>query len=315
MVVEQVAGRPEESRISYRTVIGGKPFTMLAENVLHIRGLSFDGLWGWPVVDLLRETFGLGLGAREMGARFFGQGMVAAGIIMVPHALDEEAEANLRRSLALQTESMDQKHRLMLLEEGAKFEKLTIDPEQAQFLQTRQFEIREIANVIGIQAHKLGDTTRTSFASLEQANQEHLDDDLDPWLVAWEEECWDKLLTEEEKLTGSHFVEFNRRALLRADLAARSSHYASGRQWGYYSANDIRRFESLDTIGEKGDVYLQPANMAPAGEEPPPPVVQQPAPNAPPTDPTDSADQLAALLAARSNCPNTNGSATHAVAT
>lgn len=256
--------RTDDGQMLYRTVIGGQTRTFLKDNVLHIPGLGFDGMMGYPVVEILRESIGLGMAAREFGSRFFGQGANAAGIVTLPNGMDEEAEENFLKSIHQAHAGLGVSHRIMLLEDGAKFQSTTIEPEHAQFLQTREFEIREIANIIGVQPHKLGDPSRKSYNSLEQSNQEHLDDDLEPWFCAWEEECESKLLTEEEKASESHVIEFERKALMRTNLAARTSHYASGRQWGYYSANDVRALENMDDIGEQGDVYMIPTNMAPA---------------------------------------------------
>lgn len=254
------------AKLLYRTRIGQSWQYMLPENVIHIRGLTFNGMVGVPVVEVLAESFGLGMAAREFGARFFGQGSTASGIIQIPGHLTEEADDTFLDSLKAAHRGLGKSHLIMLLEDGAKFVPTSIAPEHAQFLQTREFEVREVANCIGIQPHKLGDPSRKSFNSLEQSNQEHLDDDLDPWLGKFEEEYTEKTLTEVEKETDSHVVRFNRKSLLRQNLAARSAHYASGRQWGYYSANDVRRAENLDDIGTQGDGYLVPRNMMPADQ-------------------------------------------------
>lgn len=255
----------DEGKLVYTTRVAGRQHNLLPENVLHIRGLGGDGLVGYSVVDLLKESLGLGMAAREFGARFFGQGATSSGIVTMPSGMEEEAEERFIKSVREGTAGLGKAHLLMVLEEGSTWTATTIAPEAAQFLQTREFEVREVALILGCQPHKLGDPTRKSYNSLEQSNQEHLDDGLDPWLNAWEEECEDKLLSEREKDEETHFIEFNRNAVVRTNLAARTMHYASGRQWGYYSANDIRRMENQDTIGPQGDVYLQPGNMSAAG--------------------------------------------------
>lgn len=255
----------------YVTKVGGEWRRLLPENVFHIHGLGYSGLWGYSVVDILRETFGLGLAAREFGSRFFGQGTVTSGYVTYPEGLDEEAEARWKQEIKSASQGLGRAHRVILLEHGSTFTPATVPPNHAQFLETRQFEIREVANAIGIQPHKLGDPSRKSYASLEQSNQEHLDDDLDPWLCVWEEEYQDTCLTEREKAEDSHFVEFDRRQLLRTNLAARTSHYVSGMNWGWYSINDVRRKENESPIGPEGDVRFRPANMVPIDKEPEPP--------------------------------------------
>lgn len=250
----------------YATLVGGQWRTMLPENVLHIRGLSYNGIVGVPVVEVLAESLGLGMAVREFGARFFGQGAVPSGIVEIPGHLDEEQAEVFQQSLKEAHQGLGRSHMVMLLEDGVKFHQTTIPPEHAQFLQTREFELREIANIFGIQSHKLGDVNKNSYASLEQSNQEHLDDDLDPWLGRFEEELEAKLLAETEKEADTHFVEFNRNMLVRTNAEHRTSMYAAGRQWGWLSANDIRGLENMNPIGEEGDVYLSPVNMVPADQ-------------------------------------------------
>jgi len=265
-VMLDASRRSARGRLMYTTNIRGTQRNILPENVLHIRGLSFNGLDGVPVVEILKESLGLGMAAREFGSRFFGQGAVASGVVSMPGRLGEAAQEVFRKSIKEAHQGLGRAHLFMVLEDGAKFESMTVPPEHAQFLQTREFEIREVANIVGVQPHKLGDPSRKSYASLEQSNQEHIDDDLDPWFSEFEEEFTEAVLTEREKESDTHFVEFNRSALFRANLAARTAHYASGRQWGYYSPNDVRRFENQDDIGPQGDVYLVPRNMQPANE-------------------------------------------------
>jgi HK97 family phage portal protein len=256
---------PADAEVMYWTMVGGQIRWILPENILHIRNLTFNGLWGFSVIEILKETFGLGLAAREYGAKFFGQGASPAGLIYMPPGMtDEISQNNFIAGIRAGSEGLGKSHRFMILEEGAKAEKWSASPADSQLLATREFEIREIAAAVGCQPHKLGDPTRKSYNSLEQSNQEHLDDDLDPWFGVWEESLEETALSERELEDDTHFVEFNRKALMRTNLAARSAHYASGRQWGYYSVNDIRGFENENPIGREGDVYLVPSNMVPA---------------------------------------------------
>lgn len=259
-----------DAEILYWTKVGTEIRTILPENIVHIRGLSHNGAWGLDVIEVLRETLGLAIAARDCGAKFYGQGMLGSGILYMPATMrgpkQEETVANFVASVKQQAQGLGRAHKLLVIEEGAKYEKLSVDPEVAQALQTREFSVREIAAILGCQPHKLGDTKRTSYASLEQANQEHLDDDLDPWLARWEEALEQVALTEEERETGSHYVECNRKALMRTNLSARGAYYTQARNGGWMSANDILRAEGEDPIGPQGDIYLVPANMTPADQ-------------------------------------------------
>ena len=232
---------PENAEILYWTKIGDETRTLLPENVLHIRGLSSNGIWGMDVIDVMRETLGLGIAARDCAARFYGQGMLASGVLYMPPGIAagipagpkrEEAVAKFIKRIKDQAAGLSKAHRLLVVDEGAKFEPMTIDPQKAQALEGREFAVREVANIIGCQAHKLGDTKRTSYSSLEQSNQEHLDDDIDPWLARTEEALERLALTDREQETGSHYVECNRKALMRTNMAARGAYYAQARNGG-----------------------------------------------------------------------------------
>ncbi len=248
-------------QVKYFTAVGGKVKMINPENILHIKGLSHTGYWGLPVVDLMRNALGLGMAATEFGARFFGQGMTQSMMVFMPPGLDEEQQTDFTQQLKLGAGGLGNAHKFLIFENETKAEQLTIPPDSAQFLETREFEIRVVANVIGIQPHKLGDTARTSYASLEQANQEHLDDDLDPWLQVWEDEWEAKGLTTKQQENDTHYVEFNREALVRTNLEARTSRDQFERANAISTQNEIRARSNQSRIGPFGDNYLVPKNM------------------------------------------------------
>lgn len=250
--------------VKYVTNVGPNPVVLDPSDVIHIRGLSYNGLWGFPVVELLADTIGSAIAPRDYGARMFSQGALSSGILFMPPGLSEEHQERFVQAVQTGSTGLGKAHRWMVLEEGADFKPLNLPAEHAQMLATMEHKTRDIANVIGIQPHKLGDTARKSYNSLEQSNQEHLDDDLDPWLQKWEEELALKLLSRKERQSNSHFVEMDRKSLQRTNLAAMTSHVAAWRQWGIYSANDGRALQGLNDIGEQGDVYMVPSNMVPA---------------------------------------------------
>tara|TARA_Y100001973_G_C5209218_1_gene344259 strand:+ start:2239 stop:3921 length:1683 start_codon:yes stop_codon:yes gene_type:complete len=250
--------------IKYVTNVGSDPKVLDPADVIHIRGLSYNGLWGFPVVELLADTIGSAIAPRDYGARMFSQGALSSGILFMPPGLSEEQQERFVQAVQTGSTGLGKAHRWMVLEEGADFKPLNLPAEHAQMLATMEHKTKDLANIIGIQPHKLGDTARKSYNSLEQSNQEHLDDDLDPWLQKWEEELGLKLLSREERTSGSHFVEMDRKSLQRTNLAAMTSHVAAWRQWGIYSANDGRALQGLNDIGPQGDVYMVPSNMVPA---------------------------------------------------
>jgi HK97 family phage portal protein len=239
-----------------------------SRDMLHIRGLSPDGVMGHSIIDMLGEALGVGMAAQRFGARFFGQGANAGGVLMIPGHFSEEAIANVKRSWGKMNEGLTNAHKVMLLQDGAKFQQLTVPPEAAQFLQTRNYEIRgTVANITGCPPHKLGDDSRTSHSSLEQENQSYLNECLDTWLVEWEGECGDKLLSDADKVDDRYFVEFNRMALLQVDHATRLNGYKTAKEGGWLSTNEIRVRENMPTIGEIGDIYYSPANWMPVGTD------------------------------------------------
>lgn len=251
----------EDDEIRYWTIVGGAVRRLLPENVIHIKGLSNNGFWGYDIVDVLCETFGSAIATRDFGSQFFGQGAMPGGIVFAPAGLKEAQQKAFAEKVRTASQGLGKAHRLMILEDTAKYEQISIDPEKAQLLGTRQFSLGELAAAVRIQPHKIGDTSRASYNSLEQSNQEHLDDDLDPWLQVWEDELEHKCLTEREKDTETHLVEFNRKALVRVNLQARTQRHQFERQNGMKTANQILRQENEPPIGAVGDTYMVPANM------------------------------------------------------
>lgn len=257
---------PEDGSLWYVTTILGQPRRIPADDVFHVRGLSSDGLVGYSVIELLAPSTGTSLAADEYAARWFAGGCQLANVLKIPAHLKQDAIDNMLKDWSKISEGLGRTGKTGVLYDGADLMQLGTDAEKSQLLQAREFGLITCANVLNIPPHKLGHPARTSYASLEQENAAFLSESLEPWLLEFEEEAYFKLLALSEQEMETHFVEFNRAALLKPDMAARATIYASARQWGWLSVNDIRRKENLPGIGPDGDVYLQPANMAPAGD-------------------------------------------------
>jgi HK97 family phage portal protein len=232
-------------------------------NVLHVKGLGFDGYSGYNVVQYHKEAIGYGIAVKEFGARFFGNGANAQGILEHPENLSKPAQDRLRESFEKDNQGLSKAHRLMILEEGMKWSKTGIDPEQAQALETQKYTVDDCSRIFNIPPHKLASMERATFSNIEEQNLEFITQTMLYWFRKWEQECNYKLLMPSEQ--SSLFCEILVDGLLRGNIAARSTSYATGRQWGYYSINDIRRMENLNPIGPEGDLYLDPLNMKPAG--------------------------------------------------
>lgn len=298
----------ENGKLMYVTDVNGTWRKLLKENVLHIKGLSFDGLTGYPLHHKAKNSLGLGMAAEEFGSRYFRNGAEPSVVIEHPGKLSPQAATNLRESWTQMHAGLTNAHKAAILEEGMKVNSIGSNARQSQLIETRAFQIREVANFLNLPPHKLGDTTHTSFASLEQENQSYLDDALDPWLVNWEEECRDKLLTEEEKDSDTHVIEFKRSALVRANLTDRFSAYNIALQSGFMNRDEVRAMENLNPIpGDEGKKFFIPLNMSLTGQEPAaggttavpaddigdPGDEGEPAPSAEPTDANRSAETLA----------------------
>jgi HK97 family phage portal protein len=247
---------------------GGEMRRLLPENVLHIKGLGFDGLSGYPMWAKAKNSFGLAMAAEQFGARYFRNNARPSVVIEHPGTMGDEALKRLLAQWNQLHQGLDNAHKTAILEEGAKLNPYGINARDSQLTELRQYQIREVASWLGVPPHKLGDTTKTSFASLEQENQSYLDDALDGWLVNWEEELRDKLLTEDEKRLDTHYVEFTREALVRADLKTRAEYYSKalgGQPW--MVVDEVRGRENLNALPDgEGSIYRVPLNIGTPSE-------------------------------------------------
>jgi len=223
-------------------------------DVLHIPGLGFDGLVGYSPIAMAKNAIGLAIATEEYGAKFFANGAAPGGVLEHPGTIKDPQKVKDSWNAAYQGSTNS--HRVAVLEEGMKYQQIGIPPEQAQFLETRKFQINEIARIFRIPPHMLADLEKSSFSNIEQQSLEFVKYTLDPWVVRWEQNMCRSLLMESEKPTV--FIKFNVDGLLRGDYASRMSGYATARQNGWMSANDIRELENLDRIPEElgGDLYL-----------------------------------------------------------
>jgi HK97 family phage portal protein len=256
--------RDESKRLQYRVSTPGVPdVTIPAGDMLHIAGLGFDGLVGYSPIYMARESLGLGIAAQRFGSSFFSNGATLSAVLEHPGELGEDGTKNLRESIEAVHQGVSKAHRLLILEEGMKYQKFGVEPDSAQFLETRQFEVTEVARWFNIPPHKLRDLMRATFSNIEQQSIEFVTDTLRPWLIRWEQEINRKLISRSER--NIQYVEHLVEGLLRGDTASRYAAYAVGRQWGWLSADDIRDLENMNPLPNgQGKIYLVPLNMTPA---------------------------------------------------
>ena len=230
-------------------------------DVLHIPGLGFDGLVGYSPIAMAKNAIGLAIATEEYGAKFFANGATPGGLLAYPGTVKDPDR--VRESWNKGFSGSQNAGKVAILEEGMKYTPISIAPEQAQFLETRKFQINEIARIFRVPPHMVGDLEKSSFSNIEQQSLEFVKYTLDPWVVRWEQSLSRALFTPEEKK--QYFFKFNVEGLLRGDYQSRMNGYATARQNGWMSANDIRELENLDRIPaeEGGDLYLINGNMLP----------------------------------------------------
>jgi len=286
----------------------GERRVLRPEQVFHLRGLSREGLWGISVIAMHRNAIGLAKGTETFGSAYFGNGAEPGVVLRHPKTLSTDAHTRIRESWEQAHMGLDQAHRMAILEEGMEIEKIGFNPEDSQFLETRQFQIVEIARMFGIPPHLLFDLTNATFSNIEQQSLEFVIYHLRPWLVSDEQQIKRSLFLERERKQG-YYAEFLVDAIIRGDIATRFASYQVGLNNGMYTINDVLRKENMNTIGKQGDQRFMALNMAvldengvPQGNSQSPQDPNTPAKNvnknsAPPQTPPPAPPQISATSA------------------
>jgi HK97 family phage portal protein len=229
--------------------------------ILHLKMMTLDGVRGISPIGMAKEAIGLSLAQEEFGARFYGNGTNMGGFFKTPNKLSEPAHKRLKKNLEEQYTGLTKSHKIAILEEGLDFIKLGIPPNEAQFLESRKFQLNEICRMFRVQSHLVNDLDRSTNNNIEQQSLEFIIYTIRPWLVNIEQEYNYKLFTPAEQ--NSYFTEHLVDGILRGDLESRYRAYQTGRLGGWLSVNKILEKENENKI-EGGDVYLDPLNMIPA---------------------------------------------------
>lgn len=248
-------------KIRYRFIENG--VVLSAEDVIHVRSNTFNGLSGTDVMTSVRECIALAIALQDNAAKFFGNGSRPGGVLEHPASLSEPAQERLRNQVEAQTGGKNL-YRMLVLEEGLKYNALRSENKDSQFDESRQAQDLNICRVFGVPPHKIGIMSGQPRANVEQDNLSFISETVRPICIRWEQTLNAKLLSADDRDQG-FYVEFDLDAILRGDLKSRFDAYAVARQWGWMSANDIREREGMSMI-EGGDIYLQPLNMADANE-------------------------------------------------
>lgn len=243
------------------TTSDGKRWRLDPRDVLHIPGLGFDGVMGYSPIALEKSAIGLGIAAEEYGSKFFSNGARPSGILTHPNTVKDPAA--LRTSWNAAYGSSSNASRVAVLEEGMTFVPLSLPNNEAQFLETRKFQVSEICRIFRVPPHMIGDLDRATFSNIEHQSIDFAVHTIRPWLVRIEQAVNRALFSEKEK--GRFYVQFNLDGLMRGDYKSRMEGYAIARQNGWMSANDIRELENMNAMSDEegGNAYLVNGNMIP----------------------------------------------------
>ena len=271
------------------------PIPLPAARVLHLRGLSSDGIMGYSPIAMAREAVGLAMATEQYASRFFGNDARPGGVLQHPTKLTPAAAERLKQSWEEAHRGLSNSSRVAVLEEGVTWQSVGLPPEDSQFIQSRRFQVEEIARLFRIPPHLLADLERATFSNIEQMSLEFVMYTLMPWLVSIEQRILQSLFPPDERET--YFAEHLVTGLLRGDTASRYQAYQTGRLNGWLNADDIREMENMNPLPDgEGQDYWMPANMLVAGS-PPPPVAPPAAaaPEEPPPSETAPAARNVAL--------------------
>lgn len=254
--------RDSKGNLTYTyTTTDGKPVALRPEDVLHIPGLGFDGIVGYSPIALEKNAIGLGIAAEEYGSRFFQNGARPSGILTHPNTVKDPKR--LRESWNAAYGGSGNSGKVAILEESMTFTPISIPNNEAQFLETRKFQVEEICRIYRVPAHLIGNLDHATFSNIEHMSIDFAVHTIRPWLVRIEQAMNRALFLDTEK--GRFYVQFNLDGLMRGDYKSRMEGYAIARQNGWMSANDIRELENLNPLPEEegGNAYLINGNMIP----------------------------------------------------
>ncbi len=248
--------KDNSGKLWYSTVIDGKNYVLAYEEVLFIPGISMQNYVTESVLSMAKNSIALSMAAEDFGTEFFASGAKPSGVLTTEQRLTDDAYARLKASW--NDSAKNKAGGTKILEQGLEFQQVTMQNDQAQYIETRKHQRAEIAAIFRVPPHMIGDLERATFSNIEQQSIEFVTHSLRPWLVKWEQEINSKLFSPKEQV--KIFAEFSIDSLLRGDIKSRYEAYRIGRNCGWLSENDIRETENMNTI-ENGDNYLVPVNM------------------------------------------------------
>jgi HK97 family phage portal protein len=264
MEVKQDPGTAYGLIYRYRPSMGGT-IDIPMDEVLHFAGLGFNGIIGYSPIALHRESIALSMAAAEFASRFFGNDATPGGILEHPGKLGPVAHENLKKALIAEHSGGKNRWKPMILEEGMKWNTITVPMKDAQFIDIRKYQRTDICGIYRVPPHLIGDLDRATFTNIEHESMSFVTNTIRPWCVRFEQTLNKKLLGPIEK--NRYFFEHLLEGLMRGDVETRYKAYAIGRNWGWLCADDIREIENMNPLPKgQGKIYLVPLNMIPADQ-------------------------------------------------
>ncbi|RAX24821.1 phage portal protein [Morganella morganii] len=244
----------------------GRHDTLTQDDIWHVRIFTLDGLTGLSPIAYAKQAVGLGLATEEHGSRLFGNGAVTSGVLQTDQYLKDDAWERLRTDFENRHQGLANAHKPMILEMGLKWQQISMTSEDAQFLETRKFQLEEICRIFRVPLHMIQNTDRATFNNIENLGIGFINYSLVPYLTRIEQRINAGLVKPSKQ--GVFYAKFNAGALLRGDMKSRFDAYATGINWGIYSPNECRELEELNPR-EGGDIWLTPMNMTTKPESSP----------------------------------------------
>ena len=249
----------------YTPAHGGAMVTLRQDEVLHVQGMSYDGVMGWSPIRVHREAIAWGLATQEFSSQFFGNGAQVRGVLKHPGTVNDPAKLREQWEQAYGGEN---RQRVAVLSQGMEYQQVSISPDDAQFVQTRQLQVPEICRIFNVPPVLVQDFTRATWSNAEHSDLAFVKHTLVPWLARIEASLNTSLLTEAER--ERLFFKFKVQGLLRGDNAGRAAFYQSGVMNGWLTRNEARELEDLDPLDGLDEPLTPVAVAQPAKEADPP---------------------------------------------
>lgn len=240
----------------------GNTRIILAENMIHLKNIGTNGLVGMSTAQVQREALANGLAKQQHEGAFYANGAKASGVLMTPGTMGPKETKNLKESFNKETEGARNRFKTIILEEGVKYQQLTIPQNDAQFLESKKFDRSEVCGWFRVPPHKIGDLEKANYSNIEQQDRSFAKDVAVPWSTRFQQELDRKIFFEAER--GKFMSRFNLDDLIKGDIKTRYEVYAQGVQWGILRPTEPREQEGWEMEGtESINKFFMNSTMQP----------------------------------------------------